>query len=158
MAGGGREGRSSYTQQDPPTVRGPAGMVETLGETGWEESGGMEGNAASTFPVHLGTGEPVGLPGLILCPQILPPSAQNTSPTPTPPHRAPPLHSETPSENPSNRAGPKPHTHILTQGLTSKLWNSTLWRPSFGCAASLLPQAGPKQRAHPTLELEHHPI
>ena len=26
------EGRSSYTQQDPPTVRGPAGTGETLGE------------------------------------------------------------------------------------------------------------------------------
>ena len=27
------EGRSSYIQQDPPTVRGPAVMGETLGKT-----------------------------------------------------------------------------------------------------------------------------
>ena len=26
------EGRSSYTQRDPPTVRGPVGTGETLGE------------------------------------------------------------------------------------------------------------------------------
>ena len=33
------EGRCSDTQRDPPTVRGPKGMGETLGETVW---GGME--------------------------------------------------------------------------------------------------------------------
>ena len=60
------EGRSSYTQQDPPMVRGPAAMRENLGETLGEGHEGTEGNGARAFPVHLGTGKPVGLPGLIL--------------------------------------------------------------------------------------------
>ena len=87
-----REGRSSYTQWDPPTVRGPAVTGETLGETVGEGRGGTEGNAASAFPVHLGTGEPVGLLGLILYPWSLPLAMQSPSPAPAPP----PLHSETP--------------------------------------------------------------
>ena len=115
-------------------VRGPEWMGETLGEMVGEGCERTEGNMASTFPVHLGTREPVGLPGLILCPRSLPAAVQSPSPAPTPPPRAPPLHSETPSVNPSNHAGPKPHPHTLTQGLTSKLQNSTLQRPSFrGC-------------------------
>ena len=54
------EGRSSYTQRDPPTVRGPAGTGETLGETVGEGRRGMEGNVASAFPVHLGIGSMLG--------------------------------------------------------------------------------------------------
>ena len=127
------EGRSSYTQWDPPMVRGPAGMGETLGGVAEER------NVASDFPVHLCTGEPVGLPGLILCPQSLPPTIQSPSPTPTSPPRALPLHSENHSETPSNCAGPNPHPHTLTQGLTSKLQNSTFQRPPFRYAASPLP-------------------
>ena len=97
---------------------------------------GTEGNGASAFPVHLGTGEAVGLPDLILCPWGLPPAAQSPSPAPTPPHKALPLYLETASENPSYSAGPKPHPHTLTLGLTSKLPNSTLQRQPFGPAAS----------------------
>ena len=103
-----------------------------------EERKGMQ-PALSLSTFHIGTRDPVGLLGLILCPWSLPPSTQNPSPAPTPPPRAPPLHSETPSETPSNHAGPKPHPHTLTQGLTSKLHNSTLQRPPFGRAASPLP-------------------
>ena len=66
-------------------VKGPAAMGETLGEMVGEGHEGMEGNAASAFPVHLGTREPLGLPGLILCVQILPPAVQSPSHTPTPP-------------------------------------------------------------------------
>ena len=47
--------------------------------------GGMEGNLASAFPVHLGTGEPLRLPGLILCPQSLPLASYSPSPAPPPP-------------------------------------------------------------------------
>ena len=68
------EVRSSYTQRDPTTVRGPVATGETLGDTVGEGHEGAEGNGASTFPVHLGTGKPVGLPGLILCPWSLPPA------------------------------------------------------------------------------------
>ena len=78
-------------------VRGAVGMGETLGEMVGEGHEGMEGKGTSAFPVHLGTGKPVGLPGLILCPRSLPPALQSPSPAPTPPPRAPPLHSETPS-------------------------------------------------------------
>ena len=60
------EGRTSYTQWDPPMVRGSASMGETLGEMAGEGHEGTEGNGASAFPVHLGTGEPVALLGLIL--------------------------------------------------------------------------------------------
>ena len=108
------EVRSSDTQRDPSMVRGPAGTGETLGETVGEGRKGTEGNTASAFPVHLGTGEPVGLLGLILCPLSLPPAVQSPGPTPTPPPRAPPLHSETPSESPSNTLGLNPtHTPSL---------------------------------------------
>ena len=147
MAGGGEE---SYTQWGPPTVRGPAGMGDILGETRGGGRGGMEGNLASVFPVHLGTGE---FPGLILFPRSLPPAAQSPSPAPTPPPRALPLHSETPSESPSNHAGPKPHPHALTQGLTSKLGNSTFRGPSVGGATSPLSRAGPKQGSAPCLNI-----
>ena len=91
------KGRSSYTEGDPPMVRGPAVMGEILGETVGEGHKGTEGNVASAFPVHSGTGQPVRLPDLNLCPRILPPAMQNPSPAPTPPPRAPLLHSETPS-------------------------------------------------------------
>ena len=112
---------SSYTQRDPPTVRCPAAMGETLGETVGEEREGTERNVASTFPVHLGTREPTGLLGLILCPWSLPPAAQSQSLTSTPPPRALPPNSRTPhSRGPPFhvlplpfRAGPKqrPPTH-----------------------------------------------
>ena len=111
----------------------------------------MEGNVASAFPVHLGTGKPFVLLGLILCPRSLPPAMQSPSPSPILPPRAQSLHSETPY----NCAGPKQHPQIFTEGLTSKLQNSTLWRPSFGGAASPLPCTSPKHR--PCLKLEHHP-
>ena len=52
------------------------------------ESGGTEGSTASTFPGHLGTGEPLGDLGLILCPQRLPPKLQSLSPAPTHPPSA----------------------------------------------------------------------
>ena len=99
--------------------------------------GGTEGNVASTFPVHLGTGEPVGLPGLILCPQSLPPAMQSPSPAPTPPSRAPPLHSETPSETSSNTLGLNP-THRSSPGpylQTSELHTPEV--PLWTCCFSL---------------------
>ena len=52
------------------------------------ESGGMEGSMASTFPADLGTRERLGILGLILCPQRLPPALQSLNPAPTPPLRA----------------------------------------------------------------------
>ena len=113
-------------------------MGETVGEMVGEGSGVTEGKAASTFPVNVGTGESVGLPDLILFSWTLPSAMQSPSPMPTPPPRALPLHSETPSETPSNCTGPKIHPHTLTQGLTSKLKNSKLQRPSFPRAASPL--------------------
>ena len=90
MAGGGEE---FLHQRTHPRLGVQQGKGETLGETVVVEHEGMEGNAASAFPVHLGTGKPVGFRGLILCPWSLPPAGQNPSPTPTPPTRAPPLHS-----------------------------------------------------------------
>ena len=101
------EGRSSYTQWDPPTVRGPAGIGETLGEMVGEGHKGTEENAAGAFPVHVG----MGLPGLMLCPRRLPPAAQSPGPAPTCPPRAPPLRSETPS----NVLGLNP-THTPSSG------------------------------------------
>ena len=85
--------------------------------------GGTEGNVASTFPVHLGTREPVGLPGLILCPQSLPPAIQNTSPAPTPPPRAPPPNSGAPqSEGPPLQKLPLPFPlQVLSRGPASGL-------------------------------------
>ena len=109
------EGRSSYTQGDPPMGRGPPAMGETLREMVGEGRKGMEGNGASAFPVHLGTRKPVGFLGLILCPRSLPPAAQSPSPAPTPPPRAPLLPSEIPSETPSNTLGLNP-THTPSSG------------------------------------------
>ena len=70
------------------------GRGDPGGELGVRGHGRTEGNAASTFPAHLGTGETVGLQGLILCPRSLP-STESPSPAPTPRPRAPPLHLET---------------------------------------------------------------
>ena len=110
-------------QQDPPTVRGPAATGETLGEMVGEGHKGMEGNVTSAFPVLLGTREPVGLPGLILCPRSLPPALQSSSAAPTPPPRALSPNSGTPhSRGPPFNVLPLPFC------------------------------AGPKQRPHPTLE------
>ena len=50
------EGRSSYTQWYPPTVRGPVAAGETLGEG----RKGTEGNGASALPVCLSTGDLLG--------------------------------------------------------------------------------------------------
>ena len=135
------EGRSSYTQWDPPMVRGPGRDGVGVAWKNRRERG------------HLGTREPVGLLGLILCPQSLPPVVQSPSPAPTPapgPHlytRRPPLRPPpmalglNPTHTPSPRALPPnsraPHSR----------------RPPL----DMLPlcfQAGPKQRSHPTFE--HH--
>ena len=106
----------------------------------WERCWGghrrMEGNTASAFAVHLGTREPVGLPGLILCPQSLPPATQSPSPTPTTPLRPLPLQMETHSENPSDCSGPKPDTYTLTQGLTSKFRTPHSETPLWTCCLS----------------------
>ena len=124
---GGREGgaKIKYRPTGPAPLRGgwgrggvptPSGTHPWLGvQWGWGRPlagghGGTEGNAASTCPVHLGTREPVGLPGLILCPQSLPPTKQSPNPTPTLPPRALPLHLETPSETPSTELDLN-HTH-----------------------------------------------
>ena len=93
-------GRSSYTWQDPPTVRGPAAWGRP------SRGGGMEGSMASAFPAHLGTREPVELPGLILCPQSLPPATQSPSPAPTPTCRALPLHVVLGTQRPPLRPPP----------------------------------------------------
>ena len=142
-----RKGRSSYTQQDPPTLRGLEVMGETLREMVGEGHKGTEGNGAIAFPVHLSTGKPVGLLGLILCPQSLPPAKQNPSPAPTPPPRALPLHSETHTNalglNPTNT----PSLRVLP--LNSRTPHSR------GPPFDVLPlpfHGGPTQRSHPTLE------
>ena len=87
------EGRSSYTQRDPPMVRGPAGMGETLGETVGEGHEGMEGNGALCFPCPLRHRGASWAPG--------------TNPLP--------------SEPPSCCAEPKPLPYTPTQGPTSTL-------------------------------------
>ena len=88
-------------------------MGENRGEMVGEGHEGTKGNGASAFPVHLGTGKPVELLGLILCPRSLPPATQSPSPTLTPPPRAPPLYSETPSNelglNPTHTPSPGPY-------------------------------------------------
>ena len=89
------EGRHSYTQRDPPTVRGPSGTGETRGEAVGEGREGTEGKGASAFPVHLGSGVPVGIPGLILCPWSLPPATQSPSLAPHP-HPGPYLYTRRP--------------------------------------------------------------
>ena len=125
-------------------VRGPGETMEEMVGDGRE---GMEGNGASAFPVHLGTGKPVELLALILCPRSLPAAAQSPSPAPTPPPRAPPLHSETPS----NELGLNPtHTPSL-RALPPNPRTPHATGPPF----HLLPLpfcAGPKQRPHPTLQ------
>ena len=116
-----------------------------------KEHEGTEGNGGSTFPDHLGMGEPVGLQGLILCPWSLPPAAQNPSPAPTLPPRAPLLHSETPSETPSNELGVNP-THTPSP---RALPPNSRTPHSRGPPFDVLPLpfcAGPKQRACPLLE------
>ena len=130
-------------------VRGPVGTGETLGEMVGAGHGGAEGNVASTFSVHLGTGEPIGLWGLTLCPQNLPPAAQNPRPTPTPPPRALPLHLETPSNalglNPTHTPSPR------------ALPPNSRTPHSRGSPLDLLPlpfHAGPKQRPCPILECQ----
>ena len=145
------EGRSSYTQQDPPMLRGPVATGETLGETVGEGHEGTEGHTASAFPVHSGTRERVGLLVLILCPRNLPPAVQSPSPTPTPPPRAPPLHAETPSETPSNALGLNPIHTPSPRALPPNSGTPHSRGPPF----HMLPLpfcAGPKQRPRPTLE------
>ena len=142
------EGRSSYTQWDPPTVRGPAAMGETLGKMVGEGPKGMEENAASAFPVHLGTGKPVGLLGLILCPRSLLSATQNRSPTPTPPPRTRPLHSETPS----NELGLNPTHRPSLRALPPNSGTPHSRGPPF----DVLPLpfcAGPKQRPAPSFKV-----
>ena len=53
------EGRGSHAWRGPVMTRRSAGMQRDL-----RGIGGSEGNTASIFPTHSGTGEPVGLPGL----------------------------------------------------------------------------------------------
>ena len=145
------EGRSSNTQRDPPMVRGPVATGEALGEMVGEGVEGMEGNTASAFPVHLGTGEPAGLLGLILCPWSLPPAAQSPSPAPTPPPRAPPLHSEAPS----NMLGLNPTHKPSLRALPPNSRTPHSRGPPF----HVLPLpfcTGPKQRPRPTLKC-HRP-
>ena len=142
------EGRSSYTQQDPPTVRGPGATGKTLGETVGEGHEGMEGNRANAFPVHLGTRKPVGLWGLILCTWSLPSATQSPSPAPTPPPRALPLHSETPS----NELGLNPTHTPLVRALPPNSGSPHSKGPPF----HVLPLpfwAGPKQGPHPHLNV-----
>ena len=92
--GWGREGVPTLSRTHPWLGLQQRRRGETLGET--VGCGGMEGKGASAFPVHLGTGKPVRLPGLILCPWSLPPATE-PKPHPYTPPRAPPLHLETPS-------------------------------------------------------------
>ena len=149
--------RSGWGREGVPTPSGTHLWLrvlqrrgETLGETVGEGNEGTKGNRTSAFPVHLGTGEPVGLPGLILCPWSLPPAMQNPSPAPTPPPRALPLHLETPSK----KLGLNP-TH--TSSLRALPPNSRTPHPR-GPPFDMLPLpfcAGPKQKPHPTLE--HRP-
>ena len=132
-------------------VRGPVATGETLGEMVRDRHKGMEGNMASAFPVHLGTGEPFRLLGLIFCPRSRPSGVQNANPAPTPPPRALPLHLENPSETPSNTLGLNPtHTPTLrAQPLSSRTPHSG--GPPFHMVP--LPfHAGPKQRPRPMLE------
>ena len=107
---------------------------------GEEGHRGTEGNGASAFPVHLGTWGAHWAPRPNPLPSEPPCCHAEPKPRPYTPTRALPLHSETPSETPSNHTGPKPHPHALTQALTSKLWNSTIQRPSFPRAASPVPR------------------
>ena len=127
------EERSSYTQWNHPRLEVQQGWGRCWGRT-WEGAWRNRREHSQHFPCPLRHQEPVGLQGLILCTGNLPPTMQSPSPTPTPPPKALSLHSETPSETPSNCTGPKSHPHTLTQGLTSKLRN-----PHSTHAASPLP-------------------
>ena len=127
LVGGLGERRSSYTQRDPPTGRGPAGMGETLGVCveEWKER-------SQCFPCPLRHQGGCWAPG----PNPLPWQPPSCHEEPKPRPYAPPIST---LGDPLQRAGPKPHPHTLTQGLISKLRNSTLQTPFFGRAASPLP-------------------
>ena len=113
MRGGWGRGGVPTPSGTDPWLRG-----QQLGghPRGWR--GGMEGNVASTFSVHLGTSEPVGLPGLILLLRSLLPAVQSPSLAPTPHpgtylyNRRPPLRAPpttlglNPTHTPSPRALP----------------------------------------------------
>ena len=141
------EGRSSYTQRDPHMVRGPV-QGKPWGRRCGRGTKEQKGMGASAFPIHLGTGKSVGLPGLILCPRSLPPAPQSPSPTLTPPPRALPLHLEIPS----NELGLNP-TH--TPSLRALPPNSRIPR-SGGPPFHLLPLPFCRGLKHRPM-LEHHP-
>ena len=69
--GGLGEGRGSYAQRGPLSARGSAGTERDL-----QGIGGLEGNAASISPTHLGPGEPAGVLGLKPHPPGPPPAVQ----------------------------------------------------------------------------------
>ena len=96
------KGRSSYTQHDPPTFRGPAVMGETLEETVGEGHRGTEGNGASAFPLrHQGAcWAPVPKP------LLLEPPSYGAEPKPCP---------YTPTQGPTSTLGDPPLTPLPTR-------------------------------------------
>ena len=155
---GGREGGAKVKAgpPGPAPLRGgwgrggvltPSGTHPWLGvQRGWgrpwgRPCGGAWRNgreSSQCFPCPLRHQGVCWAPGPNSLPSEPPSCRPEPEPHPYTPPRALPLNSETPSETPSNRTGPKPHPHTLTQELTSKLQNSTIWRPPFGRAASVL--------------------
>ena len=117
--------------------------------------GGVQRNRrerGQCLPCPLRHREPVGLPGLILCPRSLPPAAQNPSPATTPPPGALPLHSETPS----NELGLRPTHTPSPRALRPNSGTAHCRGPPF----EVLPlpfRAGPKQMPRPMLKRHPHP-
>ena len=163
---GGREGGAKVKTRplEPALLRGALGEERSSTPSGthpwlgvqWGGGrpwgrwwGGTEEWKGSVFPVHLGTREPVGLLGLILCPRSLPPAAQSPSPAPTSPARALPLHSETPFETPYNALGLNPTHTPSPRALPPNSGPPHSGGPPFHMLP-LLFCTGPKQRPHPT--------
>ena len=137
------------------------GKGETLGKMVGEGCEGTEQSGASAFPVHLGTGEAVELPGLILCPRSLLSAAQSPS-LPIHPHPGLYLYTRRP---PPTELGLNP-THIPSRRALSPNSGTPHSRgpPFHGCLSSSAQvlSRGPTARLNvalpgPCPTLKHHP-
>ena len=150
MRGGWRRGGVPTPSGTHPWLGVQQGWGRPWGR--WGLCRGMVGNAARAFPVHLGTEEPVGLTGLILCSLRASLLLCRAQAHPLHPHPGPYLYTRRPPlRTPPTELGLNP-THTSSP---RALPPNSGAPHSGGPPLEVLPlsfHTGPKQRHHPMLE------